>query len=251
MIAWEESGSGPPVVLVHGLTEDRRSWDTVVPLLEDDFRCVRVDMPGHGASPDAGDYSVPALAAAVAGAVQEAGIDELPLVVGHSMGAMVATVYGAREPVRAVVNLDQQIRLDSFVTGLAPVRDALRGPGFADVMNMILGSLGMDGLPDDVRRYLVAQHEAARQDVVLGMWATVLDSSAEEVAALIDGFLGAITVPYLEIHGDPPEPDYVDWLTARLPTAALEVWGIGGHYPHLAAPERFAERLRQLDADVA
>ena len=32
-IAYERSGSGPPLVLVHGITESRRSWDPLVPLL--------------------------------------------------------------------------------------------------------------------------------------------------------------------------------------------------------------------------
>ena len=69
MIAWEETGTGPTVAFVHGLTEDRRAWDTVIPLLEDRVRCIRLDMPGHGASSDPGDYEVTMPSRAVASVV--------------------------------------------------------------------------------------------------------------------------------------------------------------------------------------
>jgi len=48
MINWEESGTGDPLIFVHGITEDLASWDPVIPLLEDRYRCVRLDLRGHG-----------------------------------------------------------------------------------------------------------------------------------------------------------------------------------------------------------
>ena len=60
-IAYERSGSGPPLVLVHGITESRRSWDPLVPLLAEHFDVVAADLRGHGEStkavwPDHGHY---------------------------------------------------------------------------------------------------------------------------------------------------------------------------------------------------
>lgn len=47
VVNYQRRGSGPPVVLVHGLAEDHRSWDTVSARL-DDFTVYAVDLRGHG-----------------------------------------------------------------------------------------------------------------------------------------------------------------------------------------------------------
>jgi pimeloyl-ACP methyl ester carboxylesterase len=246
VIAWEESGDGPPVVLVHGITEERRLWDSVVPLLEPHFRCVRLDLPGHGASADADEYGPATMSEAIAGVVDEAGVDEAPIVVGHSMGAVAVTFYATQAPVRAVVNLDQPMRVGDFARALAPLRAALRSDGFHGAFGAIFDTLGMEGVPEDVGRQIEALHHAARQEVVVGYWAAVLDTDPDELTDAVTGVLQSVTAPYVSIHGRDPGDDYRAWLTAVLPTSTMEVWGTGGHYPHLADPERFARRLREL-----
>src|SRR5947209_13176142 len=103
MLSWDEAGAGDPIVFVHGLTEDRRSWDGTVRRPADRFRCIRVDLPGHGRSPDADAYDAASMAGALGEAITDAGADG-PLVVGHSLGAVVATMYAAGAPVRGVVD---------------------------------------------------------------------------------------------------------------------------------------------------
>ena len=49
-IAYERTGSGPPLVLVHGITESRHSWDPLTPSLAERFDVVAVDLRGHGES---------------------------------------------------------------------------------------------------------------------------------------------------------------------------------------------------------
>ena len=246
VIAWEESGSGHPLVLVHGLTEHRRAWDRVVPLLEDRFRCIRLDLRGHGASGDAADYSPIAMAEDVAVVVAEADVDAPPVVVGHSLGGVVVTAYAAQAPVARVVSVDQPLRIGDFAAALQPLAGALRGPGFHDVVDTIFGSLGADVLEADDLAFLTELHRTARREVVLGVWDQVLDTPPDELTALAESVFGAIDAPYLAIHGNQPGEDYEAWLRSVLPQAQLEVWGIGGHYPHLADPARFADRLRQL-----
>jgi len=245
VVAWESSGSGTPLVLVHGLSEDRRAWDPLVPRLEGRFRVVRLDLRGHGDSPDADDYGALAMAGDVAAVVAEAGIDEPPLLVGHSLGAVVVTAYATSAPARSVVNVDQPLRLGDFATALAPVADALRGPAFAETFAAVLDGLGHDGVPPESLEYLEARHRAARQDVVLGVWEQVFTTPPEELTALAASILAAVQVPYLAVHGSEPPPGYADWLTAQQPGARLEVWR-GGHYPHLAEPDRFVELLSSL-----
>jgi pimeloyl-ACP methyl ester carboxylesterase len=245
MIAWEESGAGPPVVFVHGITEDRRGWDRVVPLF-DGFRCVRLDLRGHGESSDAEDYSALAMAEDVAEVVREARIDEPPLLIGHSLGAFVVTVYAAQAPTKAVVNVDQSLRIGEFAVALQTLADELRGPGFADAVDAIIRSLGIEPLAGPDLEYASRKHRDARQDVVLGVWEQVLDSSPADLDALVESVLPAVQVPYLAIHGSDPGAGYAEWLRSLVPHATVELWDGDGHYLHLVEPDRFAARVREF-----
>src|SRR5436190_2128597 len=51
--AYDGSGSGPPLLLIHGLGGGGRYWDTLVPRLTDDYDVIVVDLPGFGRSGDA------------------------------------------------------------------------------------------------------------------------------------------------------------------------------------------------------
>lgn len=247
MIAWDESGTGPPVVFVHGLTEDRRGWDPVVAHLNDRFRCVRLDLRGHGQSSDAEDYSALAMAEDVAELVAEAQIAQPPLVVGHSLGAVVATAYATQAPVRGVVNIDQSLRLGDFAAALQPLAPLLQGPEFHETLLAIFDGLGVpETLDPRYRTYLDDLHRDARQKVVLGVWGLVFDSSPDELTAIAESLLGAVTAPYLAIHGSDPGPGYAAWLGAALPGAMLEVWEGAGHYPHLVDPGRLAARISEI-----
>lgn len=249
MIAWDESGSGTPIVFVHGLTEDREGWDPVIALLKHRYRCVRLDLRGHGQSSDAEDYSALAMAEDVATLVTEAQIAQPPLVVGHSLGAVVATAYATRATVRGVVNIDQSLRLGDFAAALAPLAPLLRGPEFLDTLLAVFDGLGVPEFLDPrYAAYLTEKHLNARQAVVLGVWGLVFDSSPDELTAIAQSLLGAITVPYVAIHGSDPGPGYADWLAAAHPGATVEVWEGDGHYPHLAEPARLASLIDSMPA---
>ncbi len=244
-IAWETSGAGAPLVLVHGLSEDRRAWQPLLPALEQSFEVLRLDLRGHGESGLAADYGALAMAADVATAVAESGLQGPPLVVGHSLGAIVATAYALQSPVRAVVNIDQSLRLGDFASALAPLEGALRGPEFLETFAAIVDFLGHDGVPDEQLAYLQACHRTASQEVVLGVWGDVFASSPDDLTALGAATIAGISVPYVAIHGSDPGDGYPAWLTAACPTARVEVWR-GGHYPHLVEPGRFAALLVSL-----
>lgn len=251
MIAWDESGSGPPIVLVHGLTEDRRAWDTVVALLADRFGCIRLDLRGHGESSDHDDYSAIAMTEDVGEAIAAARLDEPPVLVGHSLGSIPATVYATRAPVRAVLNIDQSLRLGDFAALLAPLAGQLRGPGFHETLQAIFEALGTGAATERDREYLAERHRHARKDVVLGVWDQVLDASPEELTTLAESLLAGVTVPYLAIHGSDPGPGYEQWLRRVMPSATFELWPGLGHYPHLMEPERFTRRVQELVASTA
>ena len=49
--AYSVEGSGPPLILIHGIGASRHSWAGLVQYLKSDFRCVSYDLRGHGRSP--------------------------------------------------------------------------------------------------------------------------------------------------------------------------------------------------------
>jgi pimeloyl-ACP methyl ester carboxylesterase len=87
---WAEVGSGPPLVLLHGLCDSHRTWFPVAPALARSRRVLMLDLAGHGESsrPDA-SYSLAWHAGIVAAWIEKLGLDEVDLV-GHSYGGGVA-----------------------------------------------------------------------------------------------------------------------------------------------------------------
>jgi pimeloyl-ACP methyl ester carboxylesterase len=95
-----EMGSGPPLVLVHGLSGAWQSWLEQLPELAKRYRVVAVDLPGFGASPmPPWDISIPAYGRFVRDFCERVGIERCSLV-GNSMGGFIATEVAITEPER-------------------------------------------------------------------------------------------------------------------------------------------------------
>ena len=242
------TGGGPPLVLVHGITESRATWDPLIPDLARDHTVVAIDMRGHGASALAPSYDARVMADDVAAVVADLGLAD-PLAVGHSMGGIVVTAFAGAHPCRGVVNIDQSVALGDFQELVAGAEPLLRSDSFAEVL------LGLfDSMNGSLPAHEVARIGALRrpvQEVVLGVWAPLLELSPAALDALVEGLAAAVTVPYLAVHGLDPGPDYGSWLAGAIPTATLEVWEGDGHYPHLVHPERFLDRLRSFESSLA
>jgi pimeloyl-ACP methyl ester carboxylesterase len=91
-LGYSSHGAGEPLVLLHPLGLSRHVWDPVLPALAMHFRVIAVDLPGFGASeplPPQLEPTPAALAAAVAGLLDELGIAN-PHLVGNSLGGWVA-----------------------------------------------------------------------------------------------------------------------------------------------------------------
>ena len=93
----EIAGEGPALVLVHGFTDTSRSFSLMAPHLAG-RRLIIPDLRGHGASPaGAGGFSPADLAADIAGLIRTLRL-ERPVLVGHSLGSMVAIEAAAAHP---------------------------------------------------------------------------------------------------------------------------------------------------------
>jgi pimeloyl-ACP methyl ester carboxylesterase len=243
-VAFEIVGDGDnDLLLVHGITESRRTWDPLLGPLSGSFRVVNVDLPGHGESDPVDSYGLDRLADDVFAVVDEVG-NGTPLAVGHSLGGFVVSVYAARHPVRAVVNVDQPLALAAFKEQLTAVEPMLRSDAFGGVIGAMFDGF-MAPLPDDEKARLTALR-SPNQDAVLGVWDPVFAKSPEELDAMVREFLSGLDAPYVALHGTDLGPDYVAWLTSVIPQAVYEVWPDSAHYPHLLHPDRFVDRITAM-----
>ena len=249
MLAYSDEGQGTPLVFLHGIGSDRRRWAPVVDALVDDFRCVAVDLPGHGASPAEGCDLVGATAA-VHEVVKHLGLAS-PVVVGHSLGASAVLLYGALFAPTSVVSIDPVgLYLPRLATSLAPFADRLRGADFHAAFEEWEQQFRIDLVPEPLRSSLRAG-TAPRQDVVLSYWRTALDPAAcEAVQPAFADTLASIAVPTLICFADPPSAED-EAVLARMRTTRVEVYPGLGHYLHLADLERFCTRLRTWVAETA
>ncbi len=248
-IAWREDGAGEPLLLVHGITEDHRTWDSFVPALAASHRVLRLDLPGHGGSSALRAYSAFSLGQATAGFVRALGIAP-PRLIGHSLGGIVATVLAALAPVRSVLNVDQSLRLGSFIDVVRGIAPRLTGDGFSDAMNEEMDLLGGPRLPAQLREELRRYRVPARQPVVAGLWLPLLEQDEEQVLATLMPVLAGIRVPYLSLHGADPGAGYGAWLASAIPGAVTEVWDGLGHWLHRVEPERFLARVEAFHASA-
>jgi len=236
-----------PLILLHGLTFDRAMWRPALAELatiDPGRRVLAVDLPGHGHSPAWPSYDAEGVAEAVHRAALAAKLPA-PVLVGHSVAAMIATVYAARYPARGVVNVDQWLQIEPIARLVQSQAGQIRGPGFPAIWEMFEASMHMELLPSAAQELLRSARYLG-QDLITGYWRELLERPvaelASDVAAMLAG-LRAAKVPYLFIAGHDVEPEYQDWLNHALPRARVTVWPGSGHFPHLAHPRRFAECL--------
>jgi pimeloyl-ACP methyl ester carboxylesterase len=96
-LAYSRAGSGPPLVLLHGIGHRRQAWDAVLGRLTPHRDVIAVDLPGHGESPPldtVGRSAIAALAEDLTGFLDQLGLDR-PHVAGNSLGGRLALEVGA------------------------------------------------------------------------------------------------------------------------------------------------------------
>ncbi|HSK40698.1 MAG TPA: alpha/beta hydrolase, partial [Arenibaculum sp.] len=101
VIHYKDEGSGPVLALVHGSADSLVSWEPWVERLKDDYRIIRLDLPGAGLSRDTADadYSIAGYARFLEGFRRAVGVEHWA-VAGHSVGGAVAWNHALAHPGR-------------------------------------------------------------------------------------------------------------------------------------------------------
>ena len=235
-------GSGPAVVLVHGLGGTSNSFETLMPAL-DGFCVLRPDLPGAGRSAlRPGRPGLPGLVAAVRECLRAQGVSRAHLV-GHSMGALICQHLAAAAP-----ELASSLTLFGAILEPSPAaRDALaarareaRTAGMAGIAEAVAAGSLAPGAAGGVACAFV-------RESLLRQSPAGYAAHCEALAAARAADHPAIRCPTLLVHGaeDPVAPPAMaKKLRGLIDAARLETLPGAGHWPMLEAPAHAAELLR-------
>lgn len=265
---WEDGptaggGGDPPIVLIHCYSCSLHWWDRLTPLLSERHRVIRIDLLGHGGSekPQSG-YSMEDQGALVAEALNELDV-EGAVVVGHSLGATVATALAdqSSELVDRVVDIDQApnngfgelpfIARVTYVPVLGQLLDRISPDfaikdgfeeAFAPGFDLESGFENPDQVVEDFRAMTYTSYDES---------ATEEDAYTDEIA--LDQRLASAAVPLLVIFG--AEDQIYD---AEEAVAAFEdVPGVrtaliegAGHSPNVEKPVQTARLILEFAAEA-
>jgi pimeloyl-ACP methyl ester carboxylesterase len=250
LAATERAGADPEApafVFLHGLSFDRRMWEPILDELPAAHRAIALDLPGHGGSRPFAARGLAAAVEAVDAAVAAAAIDA-PIVVGHSIGGPIASIYASVHSTAGVVSIEAPIRLEPFAAMLRAVAPQLAGQGFDGFWSQLVATFLIDGVPTQYRE-LLRPADLPVQDLFLRYQADLLERPLAEVVRWRDEGMAAVAaagVPYLCLLANEPAEADVAWLEERVPQAEVVVWPVEHHFPHLARPALFANLLGEL-----
>jgi pimeloyl-ACP methyl ester carboxylesterase len=259
-IAYRQAGSGPLVVLIHGITSESATWTRVLPYLARRFTVLAPDLPGHGGSDKPrGDYSLGAYASTIRDLLLTLG-HERATFVGHSLGGGVAMQLSYQYPELC----ERLVLVDSGGLGreVSPLLRAAALPGSEYVIPLLAatrvlqagqlaaGVLSRVGLrpATDVRE--MARGQATLSDpnaraAFIHTLRAVVDHGGQRVDAA-DRLYLARHVPFMLVWGERDTIIPVAHARAAhrvVGGSRLEVFKRSGHFPHLDEPERFIDVL--------
>ena len=227
-LAYDVAGTGDPaLVFVHGWSSDRTYFEPQFHHFAAQHRVVALDLRGHGASRPGPAYDCEALADDVLAVAADAGVHR-PIVVGHSLGGLVALACAARpDAVRAAVLVDPAPMLPgrgqaSFVRRVPDVAADEDGSWRAAFAARLFGP------HDTVRRdETVAAVRTVPLPVALGTWRAMAEFDGAAV-------LPRVGVPVLLVTAGEPEAGVAE----QLGDVALGRTVGAGHFVQLEVPDQ-------------
>ena len=266
-VAYRSAGSGPVIVLVHGITSTSETWERVMPTLAKRFTVIAPDLLGHGGSAKPrGDYSLGAYASGVRDLMVSLG-HESATFVGHSLGGGVVMQLAYQFPERC----ERLVLVDSGGLGrelnmllraatlplseiVLPLLASTRLLSVGRSMGNFFGRLGLHAGTDmaELARGHASLEDPEARAAFIHTLRTIVDPLGQRVNAT-DRLYLADSIPFLIVWGerDPIIPvEHGLSAHALVPSSRLELFEGAGHFPHLDQPERFADLLTDFIAST-
>ena len=260
-MALTDVGSGPSILLVHGMMSARTTWADQWDRLAADHRVLAPDLFGHGESDKPlGDYSLGAHAASLRDLLDALDVPSAT-VVGHSLGGGIAMQLAYLFPER----VDRLVLVSSGGLGreLNPLLRAATLPG-SELVLPVLASGWLHGVGDSALRLwrrvglpavspsstqawqsLTSLADADTRRAFLATSRSVIDAGGQTVSAR-SRLSGLTAREVLLIWGAGVRmipSSHLEAARAELPHSRVEILPRSGHFPHLDEPDRFAAVL--------
>ena len=258
-VIYRMAGSGPPVVLIHGMVNSSRHWEPVALKLAERYTVIAPDLLGHGDSAAVrGDYSLGAHAASIRDLLAVIGV-ERATVVGHSLGGGVAMQFFYQFPQR----VERLVLVSSGGLGheVSPLLRSMALPGMHAALSLAAHPRVLNALWDSGKRM---RERGSAKGVALQAVARALRPLEEPGAR--KAFLQTLRA-VIDVHGQRVSARDRLYLLSEMPT--LIVWGErdhtiplahgleahqaiphshfetlpdAAHFPHIEVPEELAAR---------
>ena len=248
-IAYQRSGAGAPLVLVHGTLSSHDGWARILPVLEQQFTVYAVDRRGYGESGDSVHYALEREAEDIAALVDSIG-DDVRLL-GHSFGGLCA--------LEAALLTSHLRCLVIYEPSPLPVPGVRLYPeGMVEQLQSLLDREDRSGVVVTVFRDLVDMpaHEiellkaSARFSAYMAAADTVpRETRAEETYRFEPERFTCLHVPALLLFGgDSPEffRRTIDAWHATLPNSQIVALSGQQHIAHVTAPELFVRVIQEF-----
>ena len=249
-LAFEDIGSGPPLLLIHGLYGSGSNWRRIAKALSSEHRVVSVDLRNHGASPWSATMSYAEMAGDVVALIDRLALDR-PAVLGHSMGGKVAMTLALTDASRVgrliVVDIAPVSYGDRFSSYNAAMRgiEALQAASRDEIRRTLLQTIAEERTVGFLMTNLVRRGEQFDWRINLAALTTSMSQISAFPAAL-EGlrYEGPATV----IDGE--RSDYISAgdrprFLAHFPHARFETIADAGHWLHADQPEAFIAAVRR------
>jgi len=254
-VAFEVLGSGPPLVLLHGILQDSRAWRPQIEDLRQDFTVVTWDAPGCGRSADPpGTWRLPEYADCLSGLITRLDLAG-PIIGGLSWGGTLALEYQHRHPgvASALVlvgayagwagSLPPQVCTQRLASCLA--QSEMRPESFVpEWMPELLTSGAPAELVDEIAAMMSDFHPVG--------FRTIARALAE---ADLRPTLSAINIPVLLLYGDDdvraPADTIGSELAGGIPYSHLVVVPLAGHLCNAEQPATFDNAVRTFASVVS
>ena len=246
----ETVGSGPPLVLLHGLFGSSGNWRGIARELAASHSVFSVDLRNHGASPWADSMDYLEMADDVLQLIDRLGLDR-PTVMGHSMGGKTAMALALRHPSRVGGLIIVDIAPLSYADTLTPFAEAMRSADVlaaasrTEVQRRLQHAVPDRGVVPFLMQNLVTRNDHFDWRLnLLGISTAMPQLCAFPSELLGSRFAGPVTV----IAGK--DSDYVvqhDGASFRpmFTDVDVEVVEGAGHWVHADQPAGFLARVRQ------